>query len=161
MSNERIVFTNSDGSVSVEIPSPQYLANGGSMDAIEAMVRQRPFASNVRRITTAELPADNRKYRDAWDDSNPENFVGVNMIKAKEIAHGRRRAKRDEVFAPHLEITSKVAAGIPLKVGESATSAAQTMSNYKTNVDDVAQTAIDAATSWQEIEAAEQTAGII
>lgn len=160
MSNERIVYTNADGSVAVEIPSPQYLASGGSMEALQARVTNRVGASNVRRITTAELPA-NRLYRNAWDDSNPEVFVGVSMTKAKEIAHGRRRAKRDEVFAPDLAITSKAAQGIPLKAGENAAEASQRMTDYKANVDDVAQAAIDAAADATELEAVETANGFI
>lgn len=160
MSNERIVFTNTDGSVGVEIPSPAFLANGGTMADIKAMVEKRPNVSNVRHVTTAELPP-NRLYRDAWDDSNPEKFVGVDLTKAKEIAHGRRRAKRDTMFAPDLAITAKAAQGIPLKANENATDATARMATYKAEVDDIAQVEIDSASDVTALEAVERVNGFI
>lgn len=52
-----------------------------------------------RQITTAELPAD-RLFRNAWDDRNPENYIGLDLVKAKVIAHDIRRADRDVKMEP-------------------------------------------------------------
>ena len=100
MSNERIVYTNQDGSVSVVIPS-------GEVPIETIMTKDVPAnAINARQITTDELPQD-RLFRGAWDDSNPEEFIGINLSKAKEIAHTIRRAKREEEFKPLDEVIMK------------------------------------------------------
>ena len=56
-------------------------------------------AINIRLITINDLPSD-RLFRDAWDDSNPENFIGVNFSKAQGIAHNIRRINREEKMKP-------------------------------------------------------------
>jgi hypothetical protein len=95
MTDQRIVYTRPDGGVSVVVPSPK-----SKLTMEEHIAKAVPAdATNVRQITTAELPAD-RLFRGAWDDSNPEDFVGVNLTKAKEIAHNMRRAKRQEQMDP-------------------------------------------------------------
>lgn len=163
MNNERIVYTRPDGGVSVIVPG-FIMVNGKKRHATAQELLDKghvpPDATNARVVTTAELPA-NRHYRNAWDDSNPETFVGVNMTKAKEIAHGRRRAKRAEEFAPKLKVVEKDAAGIPLAPNENAVAAKNEMANYKANVDDVAQVAIDAAVDAVELESIEKTHGFI
>ena len=91
--NERIVFTNADGSVGVLIPS-------GVTSIEEVMAKDVPAeATNARQITIAELPQD-RLFRSAWDDSNPEDFIGTNFTKAKSIAHDIRRADRQSKLEP-------------------------------------------------------------
>jgi len=140
MSNQRIVFTNQDGTVGVIVPAPNC-----PLSLAEIMQKDVPAGSlNVRQITTDELPA-NRNYRNAWDDSNPETFIGVNAGKAGEIAHARRRGKRVEAMAGNTEILKKNGAGIPLGPNENAADAATANAIYMTNVDDVAQVAIDTA----------------
>jgi len=52
-----------------------------------------------RIITTAELPQD-RIFRGAWDDSNSEDFIGLNLVKAQAIAHEMRRADRETKMIP-------------------------------------------------------------
>lgn len=155
--NGRIVFTTPEGSVSVLIPSGEIsIAKVKSKDVPEN-------ATNVREITIAELPA-NRHYRNAWDDSNPESFVGINVAKAAEMAHARRRVKRDKIFAPNIKILSKDSAGIPLGPNENAADAASANAAYKANIDDVAQEAIEAAVIANDIEAmeaAEIAAGLL
>lgn len=112
MTNERIVYTRPDGGVSVVIPT-------GEVDIDTLMRKVVPAdATGVRKCTTADLP--DRVFREAWDDSNPENFVGVNLVKAKEIAHGKRRAKRAEEFAPHDEVIAKQIPGKDANAAETA-----------------------------------------
>lgn len=91
--NDRIVYTRADGGVSVITPS-------GDISTADVMAKDVPAdAINPRQITVAELPQD-RIFRGAWDDSNPENFIGTNLPKAKLIAHDMRRADRDEKMNP-------------------------------------------------------------
>jgi len=159
MSDQRIVFTRPNGSVSIIIPAPNCPLSFAEIKAKDVPTE----ATNVREITTADLPS-NRNYRGAWDDSNDGKTVGVNAAKAGEIAHGRRRTKRDEVFKPHLKVTGKAAQGIPLAANENATDAANAMSEYKADVDDAAQSAIDDAVAADDIvaiEAAEIAAGLL
>ena len=93
MNNERIVFTNPDGHCGVLIPT-------GDIPINEVMAKDVPAgATNAREITIAELPQD-RMFRGAWDDSNPENFIGTNLAKAQAIAHGMRRDDRESKLAP-------------------------------------------------------------
>ncbi len=105
---------------------------------------------NIRKITVDELPQD-RLFRAAWDDSNLEDFIGVNLPKAKEIAHGLRRSARDVAFEPNLEVLRKDSMGIPLATGENVQTAKDANSNYKAAIDDVAQIAIDVATTEDEL----------
>lgn len=91
--NERIVFTNLDGSCGILIPT-------GEISIEEVMEKDVPTnAINVRYITTNDLPVD-RVFRNAWDDSNPENYIGLDLDKAKLIVHERRRVDREEKLLP-------------------------------------------------------------
>ena len=66
----------------------------------ELLTRDVPSdAFLVRIIRVSELPAD-RLFRNAWDDSNPENFIGLDLAKAKVMAHGFRRADREGQLTP-------------------------------------------------------------
>ena len=148
MTQERIVFTNIDGSVGVITPT-------GDLTIAEVMAKDVPAdSSNVRQITTDDLPA-NRNYRNARDDSNPENFIGIDAATAGEIAHGRRRSKRDAEFKSNLEICAVAAMGLPLKSGQNSTDSSNAMTAYKTNFDDVAQIAIESAVAADDVGAIE------
>ena len=90
---ERIVYTNQDGSCCVVIPT-------GEVPIDEVMKKDIPIdATKVRQITIAELPQD-RLFRNAWDDSNLEDFIGLNLDKAKVIAHDMRRGDRETQLTP-------------------------------------------------------------
>ena len=90
---DRIVFTNPDGSCGVIIPT-------GDISTADVMAKDVPAdAINARQITVDDLPAD-RLFRGAWDDSNPEQFIGVNMEKARLIGHDMRRVDRETKLAP-------------------------------------------------------------
>lgn len=80
--------------------------------------------------------------------------VAVDVEKAKPVAHEIRRERRERVMAYNLSVIEKAALGIPLKAGEDAAKAKTQNDTYKKQVDDLAQTEIDAATSDQEILAA-------
>ena len=135
----RIIYTNPDGSVAVVVPA---VADRDMTELAQAVVPKD--AASIRQITTADLPSS-RIFRDAWDDTNPEPFVGVNAGKAAIIAHVKRRAKRDSALAVNLDIIKKGSAGIPLGPNENASAAAAENDAYMADVDDVAQTAINEA----------------
>lgn len=90
-----------------------------------------------------------RYLRNSWKLEN--GAVTIDLPKAKLIAHEIRREKRDEYMKDNIDLIQKHAMGIPLKQGESAAQAKLDNANYKANVDDVMQAAIEAATNEQEI----------
>ena len=115
MSELRIVFTKSQAAIDAElteaidtgnvnpvispcaviIPDPR-----SGLSITEIMAKDVPSDSpHVRIITTDEIPQD-RMFRDAWDDSNRENFIGTNLVKAQVIAHNIRRIDREVKLSP-------------------------------------------------------------
>jgi len=73
-------------------------------------------------------------------------MIKVNMDKAKEIAHEKRRAARAEEFAPHDEVIAKQIPGVSAEEAEAARQAIRT--KYE-----AIQTAMDAATTADELKA--------
>lgn len=144
----RIVYTNPNGSVTIIIPT-RNIANMNELAAKDVPAG----ATNVRHITTADLP-QNRLFRMAWDDSNPEDFVGINLDKAKEISHGLRQAKREEEFAPYDEIIAKQVPGQDAVAAENARQAIR--DRYAT-----IQINLDAAETADDLESILITEGII
>lgn len=148
--DDRIVFTNPDGSCGILIPSKN---SGLTID--EIMAKDVPAgATNVRKITTAELPAD-RLFRNAWDDSNPEEFIGLDLTKAKGIAHEMRRAKRQEEMSP-LDEESKNARTTSQRAQEIVSEKTAILDKY-----DVIQANIDAAIDEAELRSELTNQGII
>ena len=100
------------------------------------MVANTQLDSTWVEVTT--LPED-RVFRDAWtiDGSN----VTTDLPKAKEIAHGKRRAERSELFAP-----LDVEATIP-----SMANAAEQVRQVIRDVDAIKQLAIDSAVDEEEL----------
>ena len=74
---------------------------------------------SYRRATINELPKD-RLFRNAWDDSNPEDFIGLDVTKAKELTHTMRRLVRDKKFKPYDDIIVKNIPGTDLVAAENA-----------------------------------------
>ncbi len=91
--NERIIFTKPDGSCGVLIPT--------GVISIDALIEKDvpDGCTNIRKITVNELPVD-RVFRNAWDDSNAEDFVGIDIGKAVSIAHNMRRHNRELKLSP-------------------------------------------------------------
>jgi hypothetical protein len=73
-------------------------------------------------------------------------MIKINMDKAKEIAHEKRRAARAEEFAPHDEVIAKQIPGVSAEEAEAARQAIRT--KYE-----AMQTAMDAATTADELKA--------
>lgn len=77
-------------------------------------------------------------------------MIVINIDKAKQIAHLRRRAAREEEFAPHDAIIAKQIPGTDFAVAEAARQAIR--DKYAEMQD-----AIDAAATADEIKAAMST----
>lgn len=108
--SKRIIYENSNGGVSVIIPSQEYLES----HAIEELAQKDvPTGTNYKIVDVSEIPSD-RLFRDAWVINGEK--VDHDITKAKNIAHAMRRESRAKEFAPlDVEVT------IPLR-----TSAAET-----------------------------------
>ena len=98
------------------------------------------FAPDAVEVTVFNPPA--RDFRGAWVLSGTE--VVEDVTKAKEIAHEKRRAKRDELFKPHDEVIMKA---IP---GKDAQAAEQARADIRSN-DALVQDTIDLASDTQAI----------
>jgi hypothetical protein len=134
MSNKRVIWTNPDGTVSVLVPAP------GVPEA--AWRKDVPAdATDAEEVDVADIPAD-RTFRNAWKKEGKQ--CAVDVEKAKGICHERRRAKRDEEFLP-----LDRAVTIP---GKAAEAEAQREAVRQKHAD--IQTAIDAATTVDELKAA-------
>jgi hypothetical protein len=74
-------------------------------------------------------------------------MITINLTKAKDIAHDKRRAARTEEFKPHDEVIMKQIPGADSTAAEAARAAIRT--KYSTM-----QTAIDAASTVDAIKSA-------
>jgi hypothetical protein len=84
---QAIIFTNSNGSVSVCIPTGEI-----SIEAVQA--KDTPAGSLI--VNTSDLPTDN-DFFDAWELA--DGVVTVSLDKAKEITKKRLRAEREPLLA--------------------------------------------------------------
>lgn len=92
----RIIYTNEAGGVSIVIP-----AEGMQIEKLVATVI--PSGVEFEVIETSAIPID-RTFRDAWEKSGPT--IVHNILKAKNIAHEKRRLARAAEFAPlDIEVT--------------------------------------------------------
>ncbi len=104
MTNRRIVWTK-PGRSTVTITSPsasrlrEAAEKGWTDDELMNVIMQQDIPPTVepRHITTDDLPAS-RTFRDAWDDSNPEPFVGINLKRARDIAHFKNTQNSNNVI---------------------------------------------------------------
>lgn len=131
----KIIYQNSDGGVSVVIPTG------------EVPVEDLPAKLG---LTDYEIVADDavptdRTFRNAWVKSG--KTVAEDLTKSKAIGHDLRRAKRAEEFAPHDDVISKQIPGADAEAAEVSRAAIRT--KYATM-----QTGIEAANSTSEIKAA-------
>lgn len=102
MIDDRIIFTNAAGGVSVIIPT-------GEISVAKVAAKDVPPGLAYRIVKATDLPPD-RTFRNAWEMAG--GTVAPNIIKAKGIAHDRRRAARAARFAP---LDAVIAAQIPGK----------------------------------------------
>ena len=94
MTNQRIIYSNTDGSVAVIIPA----------ESVELALKDVPAGLAYEIVTTDEVPSD-RYFRGAWvmGDCCIEHDLG----KCREIGHDKRRVQRAEEFKPFDEIIMK------------------------------------------------------
>jgi hypothetical protein len=101
MHNTRIIYTRpDDGGVSILIPS-------STCKDIDELATGVPVSVAFEVINIAAVPSD-RTFRNAWK-RDPVKKIDIDIPKAKEITHERRRAKRADEFAP-LDIEATIPA---------------------------------------------------
>jgi len=83
-----IIFTNSNGGVSVCIPT-------GELDIHAVKAKDTPSTSII--VQDSELPQADNDFFNAWELAN--GVVTVNLDKAKEITKARLRAERAPLLA--------------------------------------------------------------
>lgn len=93
MDNQRVIFQNDAGGVSIIVPAPDVTLE----QALEAVPAGRAYEV----VDANDIPQD-RTFRNAWfHDTTPEpQKIAVDVDKAKDITHELRRAARAEEFAP-------------------------------------------------------------
>ena len=134
MTNQRIIYQNAEGGVSVIIPT-------GELPIEEVANKDVPVGVSYEIVDSSAIPSD-RTFRGAWVANG--TAVDVDLNKAKAIAHDKRRAARDEEFEPHDEVIMKQIPGNDATIAEVARQ--EIRDRYA-----VMQSAIDAATSAGEL----------
>lgn len=85
MSNQVIIFTNSDGQLSVCIPT-------GELPIEEVQIKDIPKGVISYIVDADSLPQNDSDFFNAWEHNN--GVVTVNLFKAKEITKTRLRIER-------------------------------------------------------------------
>jgi hypothetical protein len=134
----RIIYQTESGGVAVIIPT----------ESVELALKDVPEGVAYEIVSKADIPSD-RYFRDAWVMG--DCCVDHNIDKCKQIGHDKRRAARAEEFKPHDEVIMKQIPGADADAAEAARAA------IRTKYEQV-QTAIDAATTPDEIKAALEAA---
>ena len=80
---QAIIFTNSNGGVSVCIPT-------GELPIEQVQAKDTPAGSII--VNTSDLPNQHNDFFDAWELAN--GVVTVSLAKAKELTKKRLRAER-------------------------------------------------------------------
>jgi hypothetical protein len=94
MTNQRIIYSNTDGTVAVIVPT----------GSVELALKDVPEGVPYEIVSTDDIPSD-RYFRDAWVADGVA--VAVDLGKAKDIGHDIRRTMRAEEFQPFDEIIAK------------------------------------------------------
>ena len=117
-------------------------------ESVELALKDVPEGVAYEIVSKADIPSD-RYFRDAWVMG--DCCVDHNIDKCKQIGHDKRRAARAEAFKPHDEVIMKQIPGADADAAEAARAA------IRTKYEQV-QTAIDAATTPDEIKTALEAA---
>lgn len=137
MTNQRIIYSNIDGTVAVIIPT-------GELSIEEVAAKDLPAGLAYEIVTTDEVPSD-RTFRDAWIMG--DCCIDHDLDKCKAIGHDKRRAARAEEFAPLDEVIMKQIPGVDATKAEASR---QLIRDKYSNIQD----AIDAAETPDAIKAA-------
>tara|TARA_X000001382_G_C3028040_1_gene133826 strand:- start:19 stop:432 length:414 start_codon:yes stop_codon:yes gene_type:complete len=125
----KIIYTNSDGTVAVVIPSGEV--------PIEDLPEKLGL-SDYEIVEDDVIPSD-RTFRNAWVKTGAT--VVEDLTKSKEVGHELRRAARSEEFKPHDELISKQIPGSDTDSAEAARAAIRTKyATMQTSIDNAATT---------------------
>jgi hypothetical protein len=91
---KRIIYQSESGGVAIVVPT----------ESVELALKDVPAGTPYEIVDVAEIPSD-RTFRGAWVMG--DCCVDVDLDKAKDIGHDKRRAKREEEFAPFDAIVMK------------------------------------------------------
>lgn len=146
MQDKRVLYMTPEGTLSIVIPAP-----GAT---VEQVLKAVPAGASYEIVDATAVPAD-RTFRNAWlhDTTPAPQKVGVDMVKAKDITHGKRREKRAVEFAPHDEVIMKQILGKSAQAAEAARAAIR--QKY-----DTMQVQIDAADTPEQLKAIIDTEGL-
>jgi hypothetical protein len=90
--DKRIVYTGDNGVAAVVIPTPEYLANGGTIEAL--MEKSVPEGVTDASIHNEDTIPSNRSFRNAWTTTKSYS-VTVDLAKSKDVARDKIREARD------------------------------------------------------------------
>ena len=107
MTNQRIIYTNAEGGVSVIVPA----------ESVELALKDVPEGVAYEIVTTDEVPSD-RTFRNAWVVG--DHCIDYDLDKAKDIGHDTRRTQRAEEFKPYDEVIMKQIPGADNAAAEEA-----------------------------------------
>ena len=107
MTNQRIIFQNESGGVSVIVPT----------GSVELALKDVPPGVPYEIVSAADIPSD-RTFRNAWVIG--DGCVEHDLDQCREIGHDKRRAARTEAFAPFDEIIAKQIPGADLLAAEAS-----------------------------------------
>ena len=120
---KKIIYSNSDGTVSIITPTGD----------IEKAKKDVPSGVSYEIIEDSKLPND-RTFRNAWIKGSGE--VTEDLTKSKALAHVQRREKRAAEFKPHDEVISLQVPGSNTSGAETARAGIRTKyATMQTNID--------------------------
>ena len=134
MTNSRIIYTNTEGGVSVIVPT----------ESVELALKDVPAGTAYEIVSVDEVPSD-RTFRGAWVLG--DHCIEHDLDTCKSIGHDKRRAARAEEFAPLDEVIMKQIPGVDAVAAEASR---QVIRDKYIDI----QNAIDLATTPDAIKAA-------
>jgi hypothetical protein len=102
MTNQRIIYSNTDGTVAVIVPT-------GELPIEAVAAKDVPAGLAYEIVTTDDVPSD-RTFRGAWVMG--DCCIDHDLDKCKAIGHDKRRAARAAEFAPLDEVIAKQIPGV-------------------------------------------------
>jgi hypothetical protein len=89
--SKRIMYTNTEGGISVIIPSPD-----SDLTIEQIAAKDVPPNTDYKIVDVSEIPTD-REFRSAWE--NNDEKIEINFDKAKKITKQRLREERKPLLA--------------------------------------------------------------
>lgn len=110
MDNQRIIYSNTDGSIAIVIPSDEV--------SIQDVITKTVPSDVAYQVVSAECIPSNRIFRDAWTIKG--SCVEEDLYRCREIGHQIRRKKREAEFAPYDSVIAKQIPGSDFVEAETA-----------------------------------------